>query len=278
MSTELARLSQAEPSEAEYDSFCATVMTSARGRWFLAEYARRHRKTDTTAVLEALRRIEASVRNAPPSQEFARVRDELRALAAAISEARSDLATTGSALTTAAKVMALLGLLEARLEHLIDPQPDDDNAAPAPPEQKLETKPEAKPDPKPEILRGHLNVVPLPEREPPRASKAAPQVAQVAFPSAELMPTLTVLPSAPVILMPPRRAPTVAAAVATVVVPAVAAPPIEFAPAPDPEEMFVPFAFEPMAQDLPELAPAKRPDAFDDVMALSAAERIALFS
>jgi hypothetical protein len=37
------------------------VMETARGRWFLAEYARRHRATDTATVLDALRRIEASI-------------------------------------------------------------------------------------------------------------------------------------------------------------------------------------------------------------------------
>ncbi|MCC6982098.1 MAG: hypothetical protein IT535_02395 [Bauldia sp.] len=36
-------------------------METARGRWFLGEYARRHRATDTATVLDALRRIEASI-------------------------------------------------------------------------------------------------------------------------------------------------------------------------------------------------------------------------
>ena len=36
-------------------------METARGRWFLAEYARRNRHADTTMLLKALDRIDALV-------------------------------------------------------------------------------------------------------------------------------------------------------------------------------------------------------------------------
>ena len=42
------------PSEAEYQAFCAALGASARGRAFLAEYARRNRHADTKVVLAAL--------------------------------------------------------------------------------------------------------------------------------------------------------------------------------------------------------------------------------
>ena len=35
------------PAEADYDAICAAVMATARGRWFLQEYSRRNRNTDT---------------------------------------------------------------------------------------------------------------------------------------------------------------------------------------------------------------------------------------
>jgi hypothetical protein len=44
---------------ADFDEIEAAVMETARGRWFLAEYARRNRSADTAAVLEALARLEA---------------------------------------------------------------------------------------------------------------------------------------------------------------------------------------------------------------------------
>jgi hypothetical protein len=54
--------------DAEYDAIEAAVLETARGRWFLAEYARRNRHTDTDLVLdsiagmkEALRELEARI-------------------------------------------------------------------------------------------------------------------------------------------------------------------------------------------------------------------------
>ena len=41
-------------SDLDFDTIEAAVMETARGRWFLKEYARRNRNADTQAVLEAL--------------------------------------------------------------------------------------------------------------------------------------------------------------------------------------------------------------------------------
>lgn len=57
--------------EADYDTICAAVMETGRGRWFLAEYARRNRNADTQILLAALERIEAAIRRepvAPPAE------------------------------------------------------------------------------------------------------------------------------------------------------------------------------------------------------------------
>lgn len=48
----------ARVSEADYDAIEEAVMETARGRWFLSEYARRNRAADTASVLEALGRLE----------------------------------------------------------------------------------------------------------------------------------------------------------------------------------------------------------------------------
>ncbi len=49
------------PSEADYEAIRDAFMETARGRWFLAEYASRNRNVDTAMVLDAVARIEASV-------------------------------------------------------------------------------------------------------------------------------------------------------------------------------------------------------------------------
>ena len=60
----------ADISDADFDTIEAAVMESARGRWFLVEYARRNRHADTQVLLAALARLEEAmgvrVEAAPP--------------------------------------------------------------------------------------------------------------------------------------------------------------------------------------------------------------------
>lgn len=54
--------------EEDYEAIEAAVMETARGRWFLMEFARRNRNADTTVLLEAISRLEnqmTSGRHAP---------------------------------------------------------------------------------------------------------------------------------------------------------------------------------------------------------------------
>lgn len=53
----------------DYEAIASAVMETERGRWFLAEFARRNRVADTAQVLEALTRLEQRV--APQSLENA---------------------------------------------------------------------------------------------------------------------------------------------------------------------------------------------------------------
>jgi len=45
----------------DYEEIERAVMESARGRWFLAEFAKRQRAEDTALILDALHRLEATV-------------------------------------------------------------------------------------------------------------------------------------------------------------------------------------------------------------------------
>src|SRR5712675_135535 len=49
------------PSEQDYDAIREAFMETARGRWFLGEYGKRNRNADTSMVLDAVARIEATI-------------------------------------------------------------------------------------------------------------------------------------------------------------------------------------------------------------------------
>jgi len=51
----------ARPSEADYEAIREAFMETARGRWFLGEYAKRNRHADTRMVLDAMARIERTL-------------------------------------------------------------------------------------------------------------------------------------------------------------------------------------------------------------------------
>jgi hypothetical protein len=51
----------AEPNEQDYDAISEAFMETARGRWFLGEYARRNRNADTSMVLDAVAKIEETL-------------------------------------------------------------------------------------------------------------------------------------------------------------------------------------------------------------------------
>ena len=50
-----------QPSEEDYEAISEAFMETARGRWFLGEYAKRNRNADTSMVLDAVARIEQSL-------------------------------------------------------------------------------------------------------------------------------------------------------------------------------------------------------------------------
>jgi len=85
------------PTEADYEAIFTAVMETMRGRWFLAEYAKRNRHADTDAILAALTRVEAAVRNSPPAAAPAspaeRVRINLVEMAKAIAHTRAEIAS-----------------------------------------------------------------------------------------------------------------------------------------------------------------------------------------
>src|SRR6185312_4011015 len=79
--------------EADYEAIESAVMETARGRWFLAEYARRNRHADTTMLLKALDRIEAAMRGERSVEPVERIRFDLVEMSKAISRTKAEIAS-----------------------------------------------------------------------------------------------------------------------------------------------------------------------------------------
>ena len=47
----------------DYEEIEQAVMETSRGRWFLTEFARRHKATDTAVLLDAIRRLEGQIQS-----------------------------------------------------------------------------------------------------------------------------------------------------------------------------------------------------------------------
>jgi chemotaxis protein CheZ len=78
------------PDEADYDAVHAALMATERGRRFLTEYADRNRHVDTTMVVSAIARIEATLRGEGSPQADAA--GDLMEIAAAIDRIKAALA------------------------------------------------------------------------------------------------------------------------------------------------------------------------------------------
>jgi hypothetical protein len=82
--------------ETDYEAICAAVTATARGRWFLDEYTRRNRNSDTTQVLAAIARLEAVVASDRAEQAshaaHQEVRIELLEMARTIAQTRAEVA------------------------------------------------------------------------------------------------------------------------------------------------------------------------------------------
>ena len=105
------------PNEDDFLTLCAALSESARGRAFLAEYARRNRHADTEALLAAIERIEARLR--ADASAVQRLRGDSRMLLIAIRLARPEIDAAG-AVAQAAKLRKLLDLLERRIDAMAE--------------------------------------------------------------------------------------------------------------------------------------------------------------
>lgn len=104
----------------DYDAIASAVMETERGRWFLAEFARRNRVADTAAVLEALAAVEARLAersDAPAAGQDADADALTRHIrAAAASAARVRLTLASAPRTGRIVTRSLAGVQEVERE------------------------------------------------------------------------------------------------------------------------------------------------------------------
>jgi hypothetical protein len=78
-----------EDSENEYRAIEATLLETARGRWFLAEHGRRARRLDGALLEDAIRRLRSALHEPPGLLD--RLKRELEAVKAELAETRAGL-------------------------------------------------------------------------------------------------------------------------------------------------------------------------------------------
>jgi hypothetical protein len=79
-------------SDTDYDTIAAAVMETSRGRWFLAEYARRNRNADTATLMAALQRLEKVVAGHATPPPAGGVRAALAEMARTLERTKSQMA------------------------------------------------------------------------------------------------------------------------------------------------------------------------------------------
>ncbi len=79
--------------EADYDVIEGAVLETERGRWFLAEFARRNRHADTGVLLDAIGRIEMAVSGERAAGGMDRLRGDLMEMAKAIARTKVEIAS-----------------------------------------------------------------------------------------------------------------------------------------------------------------------------------------
>src|SRR6266545_842335 len=110
------------PCEEDYAAISEAFMETARGRWFLGEYAKRNRNADTSMVLDAVARIEQSL--AAQKEEGLAAQREAAAAAADNSLAEANLAEALSAIRDA------VGAAQASAAEALDGLALNDKLAP----------------------------------------------------------------------------------------------------------------------------------------------------
>lgn len=79
----------------DFDAIAAAVAETARGRWFLAEYARRNRTADTNLLLDAIQRLAGGIEGDRKTFQIDQLRSDLLDMAKTIVRLKAEIAADG---------------------------------------------------------------------------------------------------------------------------------------------------------------------------------------
>jgi chemotaxis regulatin CheY-phosphate phosphatase CheZ len=88
MTTDLARTNALQE---DFDAIEAAVMETERGRWFLAEHARRNRHADTLEIVSSIERLEKVIQRERAVPDIDRIRLDLADMAEAIARTKQEI-------------------------------------------------------------------------------------------------------------------------------------------------------------------------------------------
>ncbi len=80
----------------DYEAIQAAVMETARGRWFLAEYAKQNRTADTEMLLGAIEKLHGALIQQEDVTDTSRIKNELMDIAGAIANTKQEIAAMGA--------------------------------------------------------------------------------------------------------------------------------------------------------------------------------------
>lgn len=80
--------------EEDFEAIEAAVMETARGRWFLAEFARRNRNADTDVLMNAIEKLQTTVEYSSTSDDIRHLYEDLSDIARAIAGRHREISAT----------------------------------------------------------------------------------------------------------------------------------------------------------------------------------------
>ncbi|MEM8813681.1 MAG: protein phosphatase CheZ [Pseudomonadota bacterium] len=101
----------------DYEAIEAAVMETARGRWFLAEYAKRHRSADTGMLLDAIQKLEKNLKRDQVAPNIDRIKLDIADMASAIERTKEEIAQIAAQSEEGGHIDQASNELDAIVEH-----------------------------------------------------------------------------------------------------------------------------------------------------------------
>lgn len=101
----------------DYEAIEAAVMETARGRWFLAEYARRNRAADTNMLLDAIHKLEDNLRRHRDRPDIDMIKLDIADMADAIERTKKEIAQIAAEGQHGGRIFDASNELDAIVEH-----------------------------------------------------------------------------------------------------------------------------------------------------------------